>query len=122
MSEQAMARWCAHLVAALLDVGRRVGRLSEQIATDWPDDHGREWAERSALLRKDLDHAAVAAAELGRVLGRGTGEDGTGAPAPVAAGASGRAGMRLGGTAGARTDDERGMRIAELPDNGPLPG
>jgi hypothetical protein len=114
-----MARWCMQLVEALVDVGRRVGRLSEQIAADWPDEHGREWAERSDLLRRELDRAALAAAELGRLLARETTEDGSGAIGPPTA--RSRTGMRLGETAGARADDERGIRIAELPDQ-PPPG
>jgi hypothetical protein len=120
MTHPASPRWCAELADALGDVARRVGRLAELIAVDWPDDQGRMWAERSAQLHAELERQAQAATELGRrlelaaptadadPLGSSTGSG-------LHAGSGGRVGMRLGGTDGHRADDERGMRIAELP-------
>lgn len=107
-----VARWCVGLVAALSDAAARVGELAGRIADDWPDEHGREWADRAAALHRDLDDNAHAAEQLG--AGWGTGVDP--GPAPP------RVGMRLGGTRAARTDDDHGMRIAELPDAPQPPG
>lgn len=115
----ATARWCAGLADRLSDVGRRVGRLSEQIAGDWPDDRGREWSERSALLHRELGRDAQAAADLGAELARRAAAADLGEPTPPPpAGVSPARppGMRLGGTSATRVDDERGFRIAELPD------
>ena len=91
-----IVRWCVGLVDALSEAAARVGELAGWIADDWPDQHGREWAERATMLHRDLDDHARAAEQL--------------------ATAWGRIGMRLGGTSASRTDDDRGMRIAELPD------
>jgi hypothetical protein len=112
------ARWCAHLAEVLGDVGRRAAQLGEMVGRDWPDAHGREWAERTSLLGSLLGREAFAAAELGDAYARQAAE------APVPAGpppipgmggiASRRTGARLGGTDAERVDDERGMRIAEL--------
>ncbi|MHA6617522.1 hypothetical protein [Pseudonocardia sp. DLS-67] len=107
MSDDALhdaARWCARLAEVLGDVGRRAVELGQLVARDWPDAHGREWAERTSSLGGLLQREATAAAELGGSYaraGRGTG-------------------MRLGGTDAQRVDDERGMRIAGL--DPPPPG
>ena len=113
------ARWCGRLVEVLGDVGRRIGPLGEQIDRDWPDGHGREWADRASQLRSALGREVAAAAELGEVYARQPAEpDGLASGAPPLLGAGGvagpRTGVRLGGTDAARVDDERGMRIAEL--------
>lgn len=117
----ATARWCAALGDTMTDVGRRLGQLAEQIATDWPDQRGREWAERVARLRLELGREAAVAAELGRQVSRYPADDGIGpaTPPPAGARATPRTGVRLGGTSASRADDERGMRIAELADDGP---
>jgi hypothetical protein len=121
------ARWCGRIAEVLGDVGRRVAQLGEQVARDWPDDHGREWAQRTAEIRGSLGREAVAAAELGEAYSRqaaaSDGPDPAGAPLPTVPGglASRRTGMRLGGTDAVRVEDERGMRIAEL-DTPPSPG
>jgi hypothetical protein len=112
------ALWCTRLADGLADLARRVGMLSEQIAQDWPDDRGRELAERSALLHRALGREAVAAAELGEAYARELLDPGLPPAVAAAAGPARRQGMRLGGTDAARTDDGRGMRIAALPEPG----
>jgi hypothetical protein len=104
------ARWYERLAELLGDVGRRVAQLGDQLANDWPDAHGREWADRTAHVGGVLGREAAAAGELGAVYARQTGDAGHFAGR--------RTGMRLGGTDAARAEDERGMRIAEL---GPSP-
>jgi hypothetical protein len=110
------ARWWADLGDALADVGRRVGRLSEQIGHDWPDGRGLEWAERVVRLGKELGREAGAAAELGESYARQAADPVRwGLPPPRSPG------MRLGGTEAQRADSERGMRIAQLPAEDPEP-
>jgi hypothetical protein len=114
-SARRAALWCARLADGLADIGRRVGRLSQHIAGDWPDDRGRELAERSQLLHRELARHAVAAAELGEAYAHRPVDP---SPLPAITGlpaGRGHQGMRLGGTQASRADDERGMRIAELP-------
>jgi hypothetical protein len=113
------ARWCAQLAEVLGDVGRRAAQLGEQIAHDWPDAHGRDWAERTSLLGSLLGREANAASELGEAYARQS-ADTTTPLFPGTAGGGRRTGMRLGGTDAQRVDDERGMRIAEL--DPPPPG
>ncbi|GAA0910615.1 hypothetical protein [Pseudonocardia zijingensis] len=97
------ARWYARLGDVLADAGRRVAVLGELIGGDWPDARGREWAARTEQLGAELGREAGAAAELGAAHAR-------------QAGAGRRhTGMRLGGVEAERVEDERGMRIAELP-------
>ena len=98
-------RWATNLADTLDDIGRRLARLAESVAGDWPDQGGREWTERATRLRSELaEQAAVAGLLVER----------TGSDDPGAAGA-GRPGIRLGDTDGYRVDEERGVRIAELP-------
>ncbi len=120
MTDPASPRWCAELADVLGDVARRVGRLAELIAVDWPDDQGRMWAERSAQLQAELERQAQAATELGRRLEQAAPTAdaeplGSSTGSGLHAGSGGRVGIRLGSTDGHRADDERGMRIAELP-------
>jgi hypothetical protein len=103
------ARWCADVAAVLFAASDRTARLAVGIAEDWLDDRGREWAERVALLRRELDRSAEDAAEQGRRLA----DSGT-APLIAPTGPA-RGGPRLGGVGGIRTEDDTGMRIAELP-------
>jgi len=118
------ARWCARLADVLGDVGRRAAQLGEQVGRDWPDAHGREWAERTSQLGSLLGREAGAAAELGDAYARQEDEAPVPAGPPLLPGAGGtvgrRTGVRLGGTDAERVDDERGMRIAEL--GSPPPG
>ncbi len=114
MSTESSADWCAEVVAVLVEASDRTARLAVAIAEDWLDDRGREWAERAALLHRELDRLAADAARRGAERA-----DPDPFPLPVLA-APGRrgprlGGPRLGGTAGTRVDDEDGMRIAELP-------
>jgi hypothetical protein len=104
------ARWWAELGDALADMGRRVGRLSEQICHDWPDGRGHEWAERVVRLGQELGREAGAAAELGEAYARQAAD-----PVRWCLPPPHPPGMRLGGTAAQRADSERGMRIAQLP-------
>jgi hypothetical protein len=106
-------RWCLELADQLADVGRRLARLAEQVAVDWPDPSGSAWAERADQLQRELAREAVNAAELGRDYEPGVAHLGPDASV-AAAGPGARLGVRLGGTAGHRVDDERGVRIAEL--------
>lgn len=121
----------AGLAAALAEAGARTGGLAEQIARDWPDAHGREWAERAGRLRRELGREALAATELEEALARRARAVDQESPGPssaiptspaspalppvAGAGRSTRPGMRLGGTESRREDGDRGMRIAELP-------
>ncbi len=114
------ARWCSGLADALADARDRMGGFSALVARDWPDTHGREWAELAGRLRRELGRLAEAAVELGEVLTRRAADadaDG-GAPGP-AVGPAHRPGARLGGTDAARVGVERGVRIAALPDPTP---
>jgi hypothetical protein len=111
----ALGRWWSGLADVLLDAGRRIGQLAEQVGRDWPDALGQEWAERVTGARTDLCREAGTAAELGAEYAR-RGLDAE----PPAVGAR-RPGMRLGGTEADRVGEERGMRIAELPEP-PRPG
>lgn len=125
VAAESAAHWCLGLAVALAEAAVRVGRLAGRIAQDWPDDRGREHAERTALLHRELGRDALDAAELGGVLSRPGATDPATDPGSVAAavlrGRAGR-GARLGGTEASRADDERGMRIAQLPDLDGLPG
>jgi hypothetical protein len=98
-------RWAANLADTLDEIGRRLARLAESVTGDWPDQGGREWAERAARLRSELAEQAAVAGRLG---------DRTAPDDPGAAGIE-RPGIRLGDTGGYRVDEERGVRIAELP-------
>jgi hypothetical protein len=103
-SELQRARdWSAALAAALDVAAHEVGNLARQLASGWPDDHGREWGERLLSLRTAVERDAEAAAGFGREVERVADE-------PM--------GPRLGGTGARRADDERGVRIPRLDDQG----
>lgn len=121
--------WCANLAIALAEMSVQVGELADRILRDWPDDRGRERAERTAALHRELGRDALAAAQLGKALARDAAEDvdagGEAAPPALPAlslGPAWRPGTRLAGTEADRVDPERGVRIAQLPDPGPQPG
>jgi hypothetical protein len=110
------ARWWAELGDTLADMGRRVGRLSEQIGHDWPDGRGLEWAERVVRLGQELGREAGSAAELGEAYARQAAD-----LLRWSLSSPRSPGMRLGATEAQRTDSERGMRIAQLPAEDPEP-
>jgi hypothetical protein len=116
------AQWWARLADALIEAGRRSGQLTEQIARAWPDGTGREWAERAGQVGTELRREAAVAAEIGAAYAHLSTHV---HPEPAAYGpvpgwsAGHRPGMRLGGTEGQRIDEERGIRIAELPEPPP---
>lgn len=105
-----------------------LGRLIADVEDDWLDDAGRAWAERAGLVRRALDRefdAALAAARIvaaaaerlvvdGAVTGGPVTASDTGGPPPVRGGA----GPRLGGTTARRVEDERGMSVARLGEDG----
>jgi hypothetical protein len=103
-SELQRARdWSAVLAAALDAAAREVGDLARRVGAAWPDEHGREWAERLATVRNTLERDADAATRLGSQIERVADEP---------------SGPRLGGTGARRADDERGVRIPRLDDRG----
>lgn len=108
-------RWCAVLAVTLAEASARAATLADRIVHDWLDDHGREWAERTAMLHRELGRDALAAAELGNLVACRAAET-SGTDLYPAVLAPGRRGPRLGGTEASRADDERGMRLAQLPD------
>lgn len=111
--------WCARLAGTLADAAAKIGALAGAVAADWPDDLGREWVERAALVHRELDRDALAAAQVGARLATErelTASDTlTGMAAALAT--AGRRSAQLGGTEAHRADQERGMRIAQLPDS-----
>ncbi|GAA2569423.1 WXG100 family type VII secretion target [Pseudonocardia hydrocarbonoxydans] len=95
-----------------------LGRVIDDVAGDWSDDAGRAWAERARLVRRVLDRELEATVAVGRLLAAAaTGPVDASVDGPVASGPSG-SGPRLGGTGARRVDDERGMSIARLSDDG----
>jgi hypothetical protein len=121
--------WCSELAATLTAAARRAGLLADRIAEDWGDVHGRERAGRTALLQRELGRSAVDAAELGRRLAPAAQEVPPVLATALAAlhgaahraarsGAADMPGAHLGGTAGTRVDEDRGMRLPELPPSG----
>jgi hypothetical protein len=116
-------RWCASVAAALAGAADRVGRLAHGIVEDWRDPRGQEWAQRVALLHRELGRAAAEAAELGTALAHGCHSSTAAAndlprpaPLPVRGATPARdRGPRLGAVAGDRAEHDLGMGIAELP-------
>lgn len=119
----ATIRWCAELAAAVAELAPRVARLTDEVARDWPDDHGREWSERAALVHRELCRDAVTAAELGAAIARlAAGPLVLDPLSGPAAGTVRHPGVRLGGIDATRAGDDRGMTIAQLPDPGASEG
>jgi hypothetical protein len=121
-SDDAVRQWCTEATEVLREAAVRAGRLAAAVATDWLDDHGREWAERITTLRRDLADTAQQAEELTNILRDPDGTDSelgramAAAVRAASAASSGGNGPRLGDTSGTRVDDEHGVHIAQLPD------
>lgn len=121
-------RWCEAVAAALATSAARTGGLAAGIAADWLDDVGQEWAQRTALLHRELVRDALAAADLCSAFAHRAGADNAPPPTPPVAG-PGVAGpgvgplrdrrARLGGTEAGRAQNDLGMQVAELPPIGP---
>ncbi len=118
-----LAAWYARVAAVLADAGPRVARLAEGISGDWSDRNGCAWAERVALVGRELGRVEVAAADLADAHARRA-EEPTGPAGPWPSGAAlppgrragvDRTGPRLPGTDGVRVGDDRGVRLPELP-------
>lgn len=111
--------WVTRLARTLADAAALAGALAGAIAKDWTDSRGPEWAERAGLVHRELERDAAAAAQVSAAL---TGDPAATDPATVvtaiasaALSAPQRRGVRLGDTLAQRIDEERGMRIAQLP-------
>ena len=96
--------WSGALATALDAAAREVGHLARQLASGWPDENGREWAEWLLTMRNRLERDADAAVRLGLQVERAADEPTDLPPS----------GPRLGGTGARRADDERGVRIPRL--------
>lgn len=117
-------QWCVQAAEVLADTASRAGQLAAALTTDWLDDHGRGWAERVAVLRRELvdaaQHADAVAARLRDTDASGF-ELAAAITAALRASAVARArGPQLGDTPGARVGDEHGVAIPELPDPPPF--
>ena len=102
--------WGMPLADTLREISRRLARLADAVAADWPDQRGQEWADRAAQLHRELSRQASAAAEPALSAESSSVASGLSAGSP-----SGRPRVRLGGLDARRADPEPGMRIAELP-------
>jgi hypothetical protein len=98
-------RWSASLTTALDEVTERIDAVARRLADAWPDTRGEEWVQRLRVQRRALERDADAAAEFGRAVDRLVDPAGT-----VVDGA------RLGGTAGVRVEERRGVTIPQLND------
>ena len=129
---RAAASWFAAVSSSLDAVLGEVAAVAGRIAAAWPDARGAEWAERAALVHRELGREADASAEAGRSATRLADdlsvESGPGTapgvptirPSALHGGRPG--GARLGGTEADRADDERGVRIPQLPEPVDRPG
>lgn len=106
------------LTRRLDDAGPTLARITADVERDWPDELGRLWAERAALVHRTLVHELAAAVDAARLVRTAMQEslaredEGL---LVVPSGTGRRAGgPRLGGTEAERVDDERGIRIAQL--------
>jgi hypothetical protein len=98
--------WSGALAAILDTAAEEVGDLVRRLDVGWPDARGGEWSDRLRALRYSLQRDADAAVRLGQAIEWATDEPVSPTPG----------GPRLGGTAGRRADDERGVRIPRLDD------
>jgi hypothetical protein len=95
------------LVERLSTAAADAARVARTVRTSWWDARGTEFAERLALVGRELERQADAVAELARGL----------APPPVDA-----TGPVLPGTGGRRTGETRGVRLPLLDDDREPPG
>jgi hypothetical protein len=110
-AEQA-ARWLRALGSRLDDATRLVERLAGIIDESWQDDRGRDWADRLGLVRGELAREAIACQGLAGGLTVVAEE----LASARCASAEEPWGPLLGDTAARRANQDRGMRIATLPD------
>jgi len=106
------ARWLRALGSRLDDATRLVERLAGIIDESWRDDRGHDWADRLGLVRGELAREAIACHGLAGGLTRVVEEL---ASARCEA-AEQPWGPLLGDTAARRANQDRGMRIATLPE------
>ncbi|OJY52596.1 hypothetical protein [Pseudonocardia sp. 73-21] len=76
------ARWWGGVSAALAGAADGAGRLALAVAEDWRDGHGQEWAERVALLHRELGRVAAESSEIVAAIARRAPEP----PSPPVAG------------------------------------
>jgi hypothetical protein len=112
-------QWCVEAAALLHDTATRAARLASAVATDWLDADGEACAARIDALRRDLDDAARQADDVARRLPDTDPALASALAAALRAAPPASYGPRLGDTSGARVDDARGVRIAQLPDAPP---
>ena len=110
--------WCNALAEGFEELLPLLRHLGTDISHSWRDDRGQAWAERVGQLHRELGRNAADAAELGRMVARLAEQ----LADPGSRPASRNGGPRLGDTEGMRVDDERGMRIAQLPAPDTEPG
>ena len=108
--------WSAALAAALDRTVERLDTTARGVAEGWPDARGREWADRLALLRREVLRDADDAHALGRTVERLAGDLAVDLAADPADPAPGPVGPRLGGIAAGRVDERRGVTIPQLGD------
>lgn len=115
------------VVARLRDAVPAVGRVVVDVERDWLDERGREWVERAVIVRRALDADLDGALATLRVVGDAlSGEAPVHETVPLGGGSGGGrsagGGPRLAGTEARRVDDERGVHIARLGEDGGEPG
>lgn len=116
-----VADWGNMLATTLRTMAPHLERLVGNLQRVWPDDCGRECTERLGLLHRELDRQVLASERLARAASRVAHDLAIAAEAETAGWSSStlrRHGPRLGGTESDRVEDDRGMRIAQLPDPG----
>lgn len=109
--------WLLDLVGRLERAAADCRRAGAVLERCWPDDRGRDWAERLGLVSRQLDRDADACAGVAARLAR----DPAAQQAPEGAGPAPLGGPRLGSTLGRRVDSARGARIATLSGQEPPP-
>lgn len=109
---------CTALAVLVGDLLPRVRDLASTLAECWPDEHGRGWAERTALVHRALVGEVAAVEDLARALqqvARALLDEPAEDPAPAVVPWTGGS-ARLGGTQAQRVGTDVGPEIAVLPD------